>query len=319
MDVRSILDALQIRYTVHDRYFKTKCLNHPTPDTHPSMTILKESGYFRCWSCGFRGPLVKLLKLFPEYKFNLQEELFVSALPDSEVEEPGFTIGRIHSVEGNIQQIWDSPQVMTYLEERCPINRQWLKDFGVVHLVNARVNGTPAIRRIGVPLYFNGELVSMELRSYDGAKPKVLYPKNASASFLFNSDRLDLQQMVYMTEGVFDTPSLYVHSRNVTAPFGVSLSRLHRIQIAHIPKLCILPDNDEPGEEFLREVYHIRKKEFLVARMPGSVEDPGKATPEEVGYALRNPITSAEWYLRYYLPIENELQAKQAQDALWLS
>jgi DNA primase len=319
LDVKSVLDTLSIKYTDHGDYYKFRCINPSHNDQDPSMTMLKETGYFQCWSCSTKGGLKRFLEFFPGMdsgKFDSLAWEFQSSLNNysqkkmTEIGRLGFIRPREHSIviEGEQFNVYEDQEVLAYLRSRnC--SDDFIDSFGLQYCRFIRVNGTVFENRITVPVYENKKLVNLEGRTFRPSvetKKKVIYPWGSKAGCLFNYDNLKLDEPIYMTEGIFDLTNLHKVTQSVTSCFGSNMSRTQLDLIKGMKQLHIFPDNDEAGYKMLRQIYKDTDHEFWVCPIPEGKKDAGDCTVDELKTAIYNRIVSVEYFMR-----KNDLYAEE--------
>ena len=308
MDVKNILDSLGIKYTDHGDYYKFRCINPAHDDKDPSMTMLKDTGYFQCWSCSTKGSIKRFVEFFPGMdagKFDSLSWEFQSNLNNYSQQKMtdignGFIRPREHSIiiEGELLNVYANSEVLAYLRTRnCDDN--FINAFRLQYCFFAKVNGTVFENRITVPVLENNKMVNLEGRTFKvGAGKKVIYPKFSKAGCLFNYDNLNLEEPVYMAEGIFDLPNVHKVTQNVTSCFGSNMSRSQLDLLKDMKTLHIFPDNDEAGYKMLQQIYKAMNHEFWVCPVPEHRKDAGECSVDEIKQAIDNRVIAVEYFMR---------------------
>ncbi len=294
-DVEQVLLGANIRFTDHGSYVKIRCVNphHPGGDVHPSMTVKKDSGYFKCWSCGFKGGFKKLcriiggdLSIADSLLWNYTNRNITEGKKEYKIE----ALGEFYSV-------YDNPSVMAYLRERN-VTDEFIDNFELAYINRIQINGSFWKNRVCIPIYEAGNLVNIEGRDYTKQQTKkVLYPKNSKAGVIFNFDDLDLTKPVVLVEGVMDLPGLYQVYKNVGAVFGNQLSMQQIDDINKIEKLIVIPDNDAGGRVLVNTIDEHYAKDFEVCsydKLPDK-KDPGQCTVDELKRMLDERVSIMEY------------------------
>lgn len=309
--IEGLLKKLDIPFDYNGRYFKIRCINPEHEDINPSMSILGETGYFKCWSCGHKGSFKRFcleLGVNPE-TLNIPEDWDLSNNKSqkqmanlwSEYDDGDHTV----KVEGEFQSVYGNLELMKYLRRRF-VNDSFIEDFELGYCDNVLINGSMYYDRLAIPIYLDGELVCVELRDYTGrSEKKVLYPKHGYTNFIFNWDNLDLSKTVILTEGLFDLTGLYHITDNVASCFGSSMTNQKLEYIKKIPDLVIAPDNDDAGFGLVKAIERARTSDYKVMVLPKDKKDPGECSPDELMLYFSHRIVSASEYFLYKMGILN--------------
>lgn len=310
VDVERILSLLDITGKPNGSTIKACCPFHE--ERNPSWYIEIDEPYrHHCFSCGAKGTIFSLFykktgkSLFRELNINRVDRFNeVQTVKDRTTKDK--TKERlIHSIEGRLLDCRDNQEVMEYLRKRNPLEpipMQFLDHFGIKYCVKAEINkpddsdetGTFFYHRIVTPIVENKTMVGMEGRSYTGAKPKVLYPRNSSVDTLLNIDNLDRNEPLILAEGVFHLPTMFkLGYRNISCIFGASVSNRQLRLLREFREIWYFPDNDNAGMEALKTIDSAMTKDSIyVCTVPKDADkedkDAGDCTMKEIEVSIEN-------------------------------
>lgn len=229
-------------------------------DKHPSMTVSLTKGVYYCFSCGKKGnieglfwdltktSLKKTLGMaddeFSNYSFK-----YIPQEWDDDPMELKETDIRFDSWRN--MDAWENEDCRNYLIGRG-ITKESSKSMGFMYTDLNWFNGVRYEKRLLIPVYEGGHLLSMEGRTICGAKPKVLYPKDSTTQTLFDIDHLDRNKTLFALEGLMDLAVLRGCEvfRNSTSIFGASLTRrqIELLKDFQEKGIVYINDNDRAGE-----------------------------------------------------------------------
>lgn len=306
MDIRGILDTLQIKYVsprqANPKYFMACCVNPEHHDKHPSMRIDAEYGNIHCYGCGFRGPIARLLSLYPDVGIDVQDIQFSQALRVSQEDKPYWENKPLPKIDirGGIHPVQEVPEALEYLRGRGCSDR-FIDYFEIQAARLAYINGTTYWNRVCIPVFYKGTLVSVEGRDWTKTqKSKCIYPAKGMNSGLFHYEQLDLSKPVILTEGTMDLVSVFEITDNVTCSFGSELTRLQIELLGRIPHLIAFADPDKAGYKMLAE---LDKKlpettRLEVASSPDS-RDPGDLDAATAAKCLEEVKPYPAWLIEH--------------------
>jgi hypothetical protein len=133
-------------------------------------------------------------------------------------------------------------------------------------------------------------------------RPKVLYSKNSKLSHtLFNLQNLDLNEPLYVVEGIGGLPKVWTHlSKNVTSAFGSKMTGAQINLLKLFSKVVVIPDDDEAG---FNMVDKLRKEVPNLWVRPVGMDD---SRPRYTMKLLNTEeIEGARWVLRKKGVIQN--------------
>ena len=162
-------------------------------------------------------------------------------------------------------------------------------------------------KRLCIPIFENGRLVSYEGRDYTRKQErKCLYPASAGGGSnnyrsLFNIDNLDRNKPLIICEGIMDIVRIWEHiTRNVTSTYGSSIKERQKKVIKEFTSdIIVFSDSDAGGITAIKDMDDLfPEKEFYVAQLER--EDPGDPcnSVEDIKRAIDTAVTSTEFLLR---------------------
>lgn len=163
-------------------------------------------------------------------------------------------------------------------------------------------------KRLCIPIFENGKLVSYEGRDYTRKQErKCLYPASAEGCgsnnyrSLFNIDNLDRDKPLIICEGIMDIVRIWEHiSRNVTSTYGSSIKERQKKVIQEFRSdIIVFSDSDAGGITAIEDMDELfPDREFYVAQLPQ--EDPGDPvnSVDDIKRAIDEAVTSTEFMLR---------------------
>jgi len=231
-------------------------------DNTPSMSINISNGIFHCFSCHRSGSIEKMFKEYTGeslYKvLNISfDEFSKLAIPTVEFQDPThLDIDSIH-IDYNpmlLQSCRHSVAAKQFLRKRSipfsVVDAHNIRFAEKIYINNPR---KPYINVILIPIYEQGKLISMEIRSTDPDAPKadkVRYPRGASVNTLYDLDHLDKKKPLYVTEGLMDLLVLrkYPQFANSSTIFGSAVTHRQKALLQGFDSVVYIPDNDKAGD-----------------------------------------------------------------------
>jgi DNA primase len=300
-------------------YVKFRCIrpyNHEDGDRNPSMTMLKDNGFVRCWSCGYMNSFYKFCKdiniEIDKSYFMESSNSFISTLTKKSYFSKTLNLERNLNIQkGELLSPFGNSEVMSYLHFIGYTN-DTIQKFDIQYIKEAYISfikdtkGTYIKNRIAIPIYRNNQLVNLELRDYTGKqKPKVIYPKGSLSDTLFNIDNLDFNNPIILVEGIKLALLIWQEIyKNVTSMFGACLSNNQSNIIQNkIKSLWLFPDNDKAGLQLIDNIEEIYNSEYFIILLKRKKDDKDE-TIEEIKEAINNKITSSYYFLNKYNLIE---------------
>jgi DNA primase len=324
-EILSIVHKLGIQYEDKGNYIKFKCVNEVHNDTHPSMTMLKNNGYCKCWSCGvtynFYAFVTKLSN--GDYSRYIKDEKTLTRLFNQTLDEPTTLVmnkeepkRKMKVQQGYLYNPIRSTKVLDYLR-RIHVNETMIEEFDIRYTEKASISfsngrGTFITNRICIPIIEQNKIVNMECRDYtEEQNLKVIYPKGSKADVLWNWESIQLNKPVYVVEGIKSAFRIYKYvSKNVVATLGSALGNNQKKLLNKIKSLILFPDNDDAGRSMINQINKFYDYDYFIVFMPKVNQDPADGTLKELEYAVNNPIESVDWRLSKY-DFYNELRSRR--------
>jgi DNA primase len=282
-------------------------------DKTPSLSISLERGIYRCFSCQSGGSIEKLYREVTGdnlYKvLGIKDDPFdmyafqrTMQAPLQETFENYFEKTHIRYEPADFKSIKYNPLALRYLRRRA-IPLSVAHELGMRYVEKGYINNTLFEKRLTIPIYENGKLVSIEGRDITGLStkdktyPKCKYPKGSSVNTLFDIDNLNKEEDIYAVEGIMDVAILrkYPQLQNSTALFGSGITRRQIHLIKQCRRFILIPDNDAAGEGAIRLLREQQLDNVWILRLPSTVggvyiKDPGDydtKTKENLGDLLK--------------------------------
>lgn len=317
IDVEDVVSNLGIKFRRVGDSIKACCPFHS--ENTPSWTMETVEPYrYQCFGCKAKGNIFSLYyrktgkSLYKALGIDKADYVFQSTVPKvRQFEEKKEK--RIFSINGNFFDPLKNQEVMRYLIGRNPaepITEEFITYYGIKYCLeveinkpNEEVDGTFFYNRLCIPITENGNLVSMEGRSFNGAEPKVLYPKNTLVETLFDIDRLDREKPLLLAEGIFHLPTLFKAGyRNISCVFGASIADRQLELLREFEEIWYFPDNDRAGKAALETLIRgFDKDSFYVCPVPdrlnhkGKQADLGDMMVEEVKKSVENKVSALDY------------------------
>ena len=267
MSVEQVLIAKGLHFQLKGNDYVTNCFNPEHNDKHPSLHINKDSGVFHCFSCGYKG---NILKLFFNKVQNKNSETLLNKIRNKKIitlEMPEFYNSFIREFRGISAKTFEKFEAFTVISKPEEL-----------------------IDRIIFPIKdIFGNIIAFQGRHlYSDEKPKyITYPSNCKVSIypqiIYNSDTVNI------VEGIFDLLKLYdCGIINTIALLGCeknkkSLSEaLGILKIAGIYKINLILDSDEAGQKAASRFIKNFNDEFIIKNIVLNKKDPGELSREEI-------------------------------------
>jgi len=311
-------------------------------DKTPSLSIDLINGIFKCFSCGYSGTLNQLFYDNTGQSANKALGKSTKLSKFDTVFEKTSNFGRFFNQEKNndsIEELDESINILLpsfdltlldrevqrylrkrgiYLETAKAMNFGYIKNQSKVNSIKHNTRKIMTVqKRLVIPIFENGKLISAELRDTTGLSgKKVLYPAGSSTNTLYNHFELDKNSPIYITEGLLDLAVLKNSSffSNATSTFGTS-STTRKLNIMKTFKhIVFIPDNDTPGRKAIEEKYEVLKSyniKIEVLEVPASIKDPGDIPKKYIsvqnlldkGWIAKNTICIDDFLFKYSLGI----------------
>ena len=303
-------------------------------DRHPSMILYKENLYCIDWSGEFRGSLSRFYKettgksLYRELGLTQKErddsyyrrlgektrlEKSIQTYEDK-IRNGTVSLSDYEMVVTGTGICYDFTQNRTaysyarsrFIDEEFAtyFHIGWTRNSTIKRVLrglNTSSPGTPFVDRLVIPIYREGQIVSIEGRDYTRKQvKKCIYPRGGDVSSLFNIDNLKRNEPLVLVEGVMDMVRIWKHiTRNVAPVFGVQITNRQREVICSFPDIIVFSDSDEAGERMISTVDSFyRDREFRVARLEkGDPGDPSNSV-DDLKRAIDTALPCNEYFMK---------------------
>lgn len=285
-------------------------------DKHPSVCCYTNNFFCVDFASEWKGSVFKLFRevtgksLFSYFTVDssfLLDKTFETALQEEKRRDSFEFIKKVkvESTGAELENVLDNTLAMQYCLTR-DISKNIIEQFGIKFATNCMLNETSFVNRLCIPIYHDGNLISIEGRDITGkAKRKVLYPRRASVATLFNLEHLDRKKPLVVVEGLMDLVKIWKYvTKNVTTPFGVWLTDTQEILFKEFKQIILFPDDDEGGESLIKNFDSFYPYEFEICKVPK--KDPGESSIQEILQAFENRTMSVEYILNKYKLFEKE-------------
>jgi len=304
---QEILKRLGIKFKLDRIKQNISCWEHK--DKNPSLSINLEKGIYHCFSCGSSGLLTNKywntfhrsiyrdLNLTPDQVDLLKPTDLERRIDFSQDPETDFIFeGRIFR---NGIGITDAGKI--WIKQRG-FSEEILKDFkssyvqfGIFKQKSDPTNKKEwvyVINRALFPIIENKNIISYELRDIMGKThyekqlqkknlsiedypyKKLLYPRNSSVNTLYDLDKLNREEPLYIVEGLMDLISLRTNSlfKNSSCLFHCIPSERQLFFLEKFKKIIYIVNNDLPGYMGCKKLME-RNKNTSFLCVPLTVKD----------------------------------------------
>lgn len=289
-DVLRVLDELGIDYRVSGDEATALCPNPRHRDRHPSWSVNLDTGSHNCFSCGYRGPLVRLVKTLRDVGDD-EAELWVRTRSSGRLrgapgreEAPEQTDDTPRITEASLALFVPPPQ--RQLDKRR-ISSEAAAELGILWDEDERAWILPFRDA-------DGTLHGWQVKHTRGAKLVRNHPRGIKKSdFLFGLHASASDRGV-LVESPLDTARLRTAGiRGGIASYGVRVSRVQlALATAHYQELISALDNDNAGweqSEKLRKEYRSIPLKFFDYG-DSDAKDPGDMTDDEIRWGIDHAI-----------------------------
>lgn len=319
-DVSAVLEAQGIVFEKRrnkngfELYFKCPTNNHTDDPDKLRISIADagiHKGKFNCWSCGFSGNLIHLIRYlrgwdfkqtitYLESDYGSSELIGTKALMfrlssnkpdniiDSEIPEIDYPSSYKRIFDDNTQ---NAKAAVKWLMEERNIKKEMIDKFGI---------GTGVHQQIGfsiiVPIYFQKRLVSLFFaQPWSGGEKR--YPKHAPhGRVLFNYDTCTTSKSYVMVESILDVIKIEsitgIHS---AACFTNMISDNQLKLLNNFDMHGVMPDLDgEAGWRLVDRMLPTVGKSLQIFFVPIG-KDPGDCTPDELLFTVSHPMRYCDY------------------------
>jgi len=285
-----ILNDLGIEYKQAgpDNY-RIKCLNPHHHETHPSMSIHKDTGVIYCFGCKFKGNIFTLLNKSGFERGSIKNYLKKFLVGGDTVEERYQFLeefinlrGINTSIDSSINVELPPNKLITsfnyYLEKERGLTQEEIQKWSMGVIESGRNMGW-----ILIPIYQNNILRNYFLRnSFGSGKMYGPYPRQ---DILFGIDKMnDFEKPLYITEGIFDSIFIQRTRNQCVAALSNNLLPEQLKILKQYKKIVVVPDNDEQGDNLVTAAYQLihHTKNIFVCKLPFNKKDAAMCSLEEI-------------------------------------
>lgn len=300
--------------------YQIDCINPDCDDNwrhRKKMAVNVDKGVAYCFKCGTtyrkidfvaevegisRFAALKIVKSGAPrrtYGVNRLEAALDSVSAAPEVDVPCGTVKMPYSIN-----ITPDSEPGRYLKER-QFGMEIINHFGLRYQPAG-----PYGRRILIPIYYEGQLVTFQARAIDNVDPKYLFPREGASQFqsvLYNWDEAKKFKTLILVEGVTDLWRLWsLGFRNGAATFGKSLKSEQRQLIlnnSNIETVIFFWDG-----EALDKIYQASRDltgfvNVLAAELPDGMEPDNCPNPQKYFDTAIDP--------RNFSPLQKKLRGRR--------
>lgn len=251
-------------------------------DKTASMSVNINNGIFHCFSCGRSGSIEKLFKectnenLYKALNISYDEFSKLAIVPPTPIQD-------IKILDTSSIKIDFNPTSLISCRHSS-LAKKFLRKrsipFSIVDQHSIRFAEKIIINKIRyenvlvVPIYEGNVLISMELRDTTGtAERKVKYPFNSSVNTLYQLDKLDKSQPLFVTEGLMDLLVLrkYPQFKNSTTIFGASVTHRQKALLEEFESVVYIPDNDAAGDKTVQWFIDQKMHNVSILKVPSQI------------------------------------------------
>ena len=253
-------------------------------DKTPSLSISFKKGIYKCFSCGHSGTIASLYlditgkSLYKNYNVQYSTESLLK-FDEKPIDYENYTSNIGIKIEGPLLDFKESPESVKYLRKRgisfssAEKHKFSYIEYGKIYenTINDENLKTPFYKRLLIPIYEKGNLISVEGRDVTGKNSlKVLYPKGSSTNSLYDLDILDKNKPLYVVEGLMDLFVLREDSylENSTCVFGACVTNRQIWLLQKFKDIIYIPDNDDAGKKAITKLKANLNTPFRILEIP---------------------------------------------------
>lgn len=258
-------------------------------DRNPSFGIDLDKGVCHCFSCGYSGSIENLYKTLTGQ--NLSKALGLSSDPFSSYARQPLKFSfydKLDKSELLLKSVYvnfDAKKLIPYFRNKeCKeyvkkrgINSKVAEQAKLQYCEEGRINGTLFKRRLIIPIYESGKLISIEGRRIysEDPDPKVLYPKNCTVNTLYDLDNLDRSKTLYACEGLMDLLVLRGCDffKNSTSIFGANITKRQLELFSEFNSVVYIADSDQAGQKTIEALKESKLDNLYSLALPKSINN----------------------------------------------
>lgn len=299
------------------------CAFHP--DNTPSGSVDIDKGVYHCFSCGEADSLRTIYYrktgegIYTTLGIKDPEaglDSFARAARRGYVETDYESVPSVDfSFVGTALSVRDSKDCMAFLEMRgIPVSmaeRMKMSFTEDAKTIDNRSHDPDPLERemhyknrLLIPIYAGNKLISLEGRAIypkregDTKYKKCIYPKGSSTGTIYQYEKLDKNQPLYVVEGLLDLAVLRTDDffKNSTALFGASIGNRQLYLLKMFKHIVYVMDDDKAGYTSLKKLKKGIPFDFYVLFPPfrsQGVKDVGDI-PQKTGLTIQE-VRERKW------------------------
>ena len=271
MNIREILENKNISYRDSGKDYLVKCFNPEHDDSNPSMRVHKTTGVFHCFSCGFKGNLLKHLNI-----------------EDSKIEQ-SIAVLKQKIEDYLVPKIFEMPELYRlYNKEYRGISKDTILKYEA--FTTEEIDGMEDRLIFPIRDIMGNVRVFIGRSLHGNPKDKYKFYPGGITPPLFPAMPKTIDKSIILVEGIFDALNLIDKGLdNAMCAFGTtSLKKSYRDRLAYlkilgITKVWLMFDGDKAGQNASEDLEKKLSEMFHVERyiLPEDL-DPGALTAEQV-------------------------------------
>lgn len=279
-DVAQTLENLGIEAEASGGEFRSMCPMHAErtgrPDVHPSWYINGTTGLHLCFSCGYRGSLLSLVRDLRGLDSAQAQAWLVEERSELDLDQIRERLDRVNRFstsrspflpESSLASFTDPPD---WALERRRVSLEGTRSFGV--------RWDPGNHSWILPIRdrFSHRLMGWQVKGQDTRLFRNRPTGVKKARTLFGWERLtDDVECVWVVESPLDAVVLHGVGITAVATFGAIVSDTQCSMLDAIPKVVCAFDQDASGEKAAQFVRERVTTDVFVVSLPSGCKDPG--------------------------------------------
>ncbi len=319
-------------------------------ETKPSFFVLPEKNFFKCFSSGHGGDVIKFVALMENVSYTeaakILSERYNVPLEDAEKYKKDHAYFKRKIAEYLSNKILNNTNTeeYLYLKKRLSFiggddlnnvikkfmiglwNEQVYNElvtlYGEKRIRNLYFPKTESNSFIVLPIIENHKIVTFMFRTIrDDARYKYIYsaePGKSLIDVVYNYNSHDQNTEIYITEGIFDAIALYsIGVKNVVSLLGLNISPRKLSKLNKYNVINLVLDTDRSGyKASLKAVQYFmlqNKIVYIILNTPyKDVDEAIKAgVYDKETVRFKRQLITTHIYTRKYKSIEHEAQYKQ--------
>lgn len=261
--IRELLEKHNLFSKENTNWYICHCASPDHEDKNPSMIVSKQTGFFKCMSCGDKGNFQKLLKYLNEPNIFSNEFDLVTIKKNSLLDALSLKISATVKIP---------PDAIPLNFEYRGLTEDLIKEYNIFLSKEYPY-------RVCFPLYKDGKVYAIIGRSYiPDVTPKYMTKKFTKDFWCYPMDKITSGK-VYLVEGIFDLVAMRKAGfYNTLCTFGCTNKWVvkNSLRELNVQVATIVFDGDKPGNDAAESLKNYLEPEFKVdiVSLPFGV-DPG--------------------------------------------